>query len=46
MIRSDGDDFVSLSSRKTSLIISYEENRTGQLPIVPLVTISAAMAPA
>jgi hypothetical protein len=41
-------DFVSFSIRKTSLIISYEENGTEHFAIVPLplLTITAAMAPA
>ena len=39
-------DFVSFSTRKTSLIISYEENGTEHFSIVPLLTITAAMAPA
>jgi hypothetical protein len=38
-------DFVSFSTRKTSLIISYEENGTEHFAIVPLLTITAAMAP-
>ncbi len=36
-------DFVSYSTRKTSLIISYEENSTEHFAIVPLLTITAAM---
>ncbi len=39
-------DSVSFSTRKTSLIISYEENGTEHFAIVPLLTITAAMAPA
>jgi len=39
-------DFVSFSTRKTSLIISYEENGTEHFAIVPFLTITAAMAPA
>jgi hypothetical protein len=39
-------DFVSFSTRKTSLIVSYEENGTEHSAIVPLLTINAAMAPA
>jgi len=39
-------DFVSFSTRKTSLIISYEENGTEHFAIVPLLTITAATAPA
>ncbi len=37
-------DFVSFSTRKTSLIISCEENSTEHFAIVPLLTITAAMA--
>ena len=37
-------DFVSFSTRKTSLIISYEENGSEHFEIVPLLTITAAMA--
>ena len=37
-------DFVSFSTRKTSLIISYEENGAEHFAIVPLLTITAAMA--
>jgi hypothetical protein len=37
-------DFVSFSTRKTSLIISYEENGPEHFAIVPLLTITAAMA--
>jgi len=39
-------DFVSFSTRKTSLIVSYEENGSEHFAIVPLLTITAAMAPA
>ena len=39
-------DFVSFSTRKTSVIISYEENGAEHFAIVPLLTITAAMAPA
>jgi hypothetical protein len=39
-------DFISFSTRKTSLIISYEENGTEHFAIVPLLTITSAMAPA
>jgi hypothetical protein len=39
-------DFVSFSTRKTLLIISYEENGTEHFAIVPLLTITAAMASA
>src|SRR5438034_6937732 len=37
-------DFVSFSTRKTSLLISYEENGAEHFAIVPLLTITAAMA--
>jgi hypothetical protein len=37
-------DFVSFSTRKTSLIVSYEENGTEHFAIV--LTITSAMAPA
>lgn len=37
-------NFVSFSTRKTSLIISYEDNRAEHFAIVPLLTITAAMA--
>jgi hypothetical protein len=39
-------DFVSFSTRKTSLLISYDENGAERFAIVPLLTITAAMAPA
>jgi hypothetical protein len=38
--------FVSFSTKKTSLIVSYEENGAEHFAIVPLLTITAAMAPA
>ena len=37
-------DFISFSTRRTSLIISYEENVGEHFAIVPLLTITAAMA--
>ena len=37
-------DFVSFSTRKTSLIVSYEENGAEHFAIVPLLRITAAMA--
>ena len=37
-------DFVSFSTGRTSLVISYEENGTGHFAIVPVLTITAAMA--
>ena len=39
-------DFVSFSTRRTSLIVSYEENAGEHFAIVPLLTITSAMAPA
>lgn len=39
-------DFVSFSTRKTSLIVSYGENGTEHFAIVPLLIITSAMAPA
>jgi hypothetical protein len=39
-------DFVSFPTREASLIVSYEENGTEHFAIVPLLTITAAMAPA
>lgn len=39
-------DFVSFSPRKTSLIISFEEDGTEHFAIVPLLTVTAAMAAA
>jgi hypothetical protein len=36
-------DFISFSTRKTALIISYEENGGERFAIVPLLTITAAM---
>jgi hypothetical protein len=38
-------DFVSFSTRKTSLIISYEQNGAEHFAIIPLLTITSAMAP-
>jgi hypothetical protein len=37
-------DFLSFSTRKTSLLISYEENGQEHFAIVPLLTITSAMA--
>ena len=37
-------DFVSFSAKKTALIISYEESGAEHFAIVPLLTITAAMA--
>ena len=36
-------DFVSFSTRKKSLIISYEENGTEHFAIVPLLPITAGV---
>ncbi|HSH38920.1 MAG TPA: hypothetical protein VK993_09050 [Chthoniobacterales bacterium] len=37
-------DFISFSPKKTSLFISYEENGDEHFAIVPLLTVTAAMA--
>ena len=37
-------DFLSFSPRKTSLFISYEENGHEHFAMVPLLTVTAAMA--
>jgi hypothetical protein len=37
-------DFVAFSSRKTSLLINYSENGDEHFAIVPLLTITSAMA--
>jgi hypothetical protein len=37
-------DFISFSTRKTSLIIAYEENGAQRFTILPLLTIVAAMS--
>lgn len=37
-------DFLSFSPRKTSVFISYEENGEEHFAIVPLLTVTAAMA--
>jgi hypothetical protein len=37
-------DFVSFSRKKTSLIISYDENGEEHFAIVPLLTITSTMA--
>ena len=39
-------DFVSFSLKKTSLIISYEEDGKEHFAIVPLLTVTSAMAAA
>jgi len=39
-------DFVSFSRKKTSLIISYDENGEDHVEIVPLLTITSTMAKA
>lgn len=37
-------DFIAFSSRKTSLVINYSENGDEHFAIVPLLTITSAMA--
>jgi hypothetical protein len=37
-------DFLSLSPKKTSVFISYEEDGIEHFAIVPLLTVTAAMA--
>jgi hypothetical protein len=37
-------DFLSFSPKKTSLLISFEEDGNEHFAIVPLLTVSAAMA--
>jgi hypothetical protein len=37
-------DFLSFSPKKTSLLISFEENGNEHFAIVPLLTVTAAMA--
>ena len=39
-------DFLSFSPRKTSLLIWYEENGEEHFALVPLLTVTAAMAKA
>ena len=39
-------DFISFSTRKTAVIISYEQNGGEHFAIVPLLTVTAALAPA
>lgn len=39
-------DFIAFSSRKTALIINYTENGEENFAIVPLLTITSAMAQA
>lgn len=39
-------DFVSFSRKRTSLIISYDENGEDHIAIVPLLTITSTMAKA
>ena len=36
-------DFLSFSPRKTSLVISFEEDGNEHVAIVPLLTVTAAM---
>jgi hypothetical protein len=37
-------DFVSFSRNRTALLISYEENGEDHFAIVPLLTVTSAMA--
>ena len=37
-------DFLSFSPRKTSVFVSYEEDGEEHFAIVPLLTVTAAMA--
>jgi len=37
-------DFVNLTPRKTSMFIFYEENGEDKFAIVPLLTVTAAIA--
>jgi len=37
-------DFLSFSPKKTSLLISFEKNGNEHFAIVPLLTVTAAMA--
>jgi hypothetical protein len=37
-------DFLSFSLKKTSLLISFEEDENEHFAIVPLLTVTAAMA--
>jgi hypothetical protein len=37
-------DFISFSARKTSLVVNYSENGDEHFAIVPLLTITSAMA--
>jgi hypothetical protein len=37
-------DFLSFSPKKTSLLISFEEDGNEHFAIVPLLTVTAAMA--
>ena len=37
-------DFMSFTPRKTSLLISFEENGNEHFAIVPLLTVTSAMA--
>jgi hypothetical protein len=37
-------DFVSFSTKRSSLLISYQENGDEHFAIVPLLTITSAMA--
>jgi hypothetical protein len=37
-------DFISFSARKTSLVVNYSDNGDEHFAIVPLLTITSAMA--
>ena len=37
-------DFVSFSARKTSLLVNYDENGDEHFAVVPLLTITSAIA--
>ena len=39
-------DFVNLTPRKTALVITYEEDGQDHFAIVPLLTVTSAMAAA
>ena len=39
-------DFVSFSRKKTALIISYDKDSEDHIAIVPLLTVTSAMAKA
>lgn len=39
-------DFISFSARKTSIIINYADNGDEHFAVVPLLTVTSAMAQA